>query len=147
MIRRVSVLSPAAVLHYRERADSFLHAAADLEILDRDRHAPAIGLLSVHGCIALADAVLVAFEGARGKGDDHGEAARRLRAWCSAKGLADGGIKHFEWLLRSKTAFSYEDRRVDPSDLLLAKVKMDQFFAWAFRTFPPVAQITEAENA
>ena len=141
------MISPATVLHFRERADSFLRAAVELEILDSDGHAPAIGLLSVHGCIALADAVLVAVEGARAKGEDHGEAARRLRDWCSAKGLPDGGIKHFQWLLGNKNAFSYEDRRVEGSDFRLAKVKMEQFFAWAFRTFPPVAQITEAKDA
>ncbi|MGD0679388.1 MAG: hypothetical protein ABSC94_28675 [Polyangiaceae bacterium] len=32
-------------------------------------------------------------------------------------------------------------------DLLLAKVKMEQFFAWAFQTFPAVAQIREASHA
>jgi len=143
----VSVKSPATVLRYRGRADSFSRTIKDLEILDRDAHAPAIGLLSVHGSIALADAVLVAIEGARPTGDDHGEAARRLRKWCSANTFADGGIKHFEWLLGHKNHFSYDDDRVDPSRLLLAKVKMDQFFAWAFQTFPAVAQIEEAKDA
>ncbi len=143
----MSVKSPAIVLHYRERAESFSRTIKDLEILDRDAHAPAIGLLSVHGSIALADAVLVAVEGARSKGEDHGDAARRLRKWCSANKLADSGIKHFEWLLGNKSRFSYDDDRVEPSHLLLAKVKMDQFLAWAFQTFPAVAQILEAKDA
>lgn len=135
------------MLHYRERADSFSRTIKDLEILDRDAHAPAIGLLSIHGSIALADAVLVAVEGTRAKGEDHSEAARKLRKWCSANTFGDGGVKHFEWLLGNKNRFSYDDERVDASHLLLAKVKMDQFFAWAFQTFPDVAQIREAEDA
>ncbi len=143
----VTALHPATVLHFRERADSFLGAAVELEILDPSAHAPAIGLLSVHGCIALADAVLVAVEGTRAKGDDHAEAARRLRALCSAKRLPDAGIKHFQWLLTNKSPFSYEERRVQESELLLAKVKMRQFFNWAFLTFPAVAQIKGAKNA
>ena len=147
MLGKVSVKNPAIVLHYRERADSFSRTIKDLEVLDRDAHAPAIGLLSVQGSIALADAVLAAVEGVRSKGDDHGEAARRLRRWCSAHTLADGGIKHFEWLLGKKNHFSYEDGRVDPSHLLLAKVKMEQFLAWAFQTFPAVAQIQEVNDA
>lgn len=140
-------MKPTIVLHYRERAESFHQAAVELDILDHERHGPAIGLLSVHACIALADAVLVSVTGERAQGQDHGEAARRLREWCSAKQLDDGGIKHFEWLLRKKNHFSYEDGRVDPVDLLSAKVKMDQFITWAFRTFPHVAQISEAKHA
>lgn len=143
----VSVTNPATVLHYRERGDSFLHAAVNLDILDHDAHGPAIGLLAVHACIALADAILVAVEGERAQGQDHGEAARRLRAWCSAKRAQDGGIRHFEWLLGRKNAFSYDDRRVETADLLAAKMKMEQFFAWAFQTFPSVAQISEARDA
>jgi hypothetical protein len=112
-----------------------------LDILDRDEHAPAIGLLSVHGSIALADALLVGVEGAPAIGEDHGEAARKLRKWCTAHTLAEGGIKHFEWLLGRKNHFSYSDEPVERSQLLLAKVKMEQFFAWAFQTFPAVAQI------
>lgn len=140
-------MKPAVVLHYRERGDRFYRAAVDLDDLDHELYAPAIGLLAVHACIALADAVLVAMEGERAQGEDHREAARRLRAWCSVKRLADGGIKHFEWLLGRKNAFSYEERRVEADELRAAKVKMQQFFAWAFQTFPPVAQISEAKDA
>jgi hypothetical protein len=142
-----AVMKPATVLHYRERGDRFLHAAIDLETLDHERHAPAVGLLAVHACNALADAILVAVEGARAQGEDHGEASRRLRAWCSAKRLAEGGIKHFEWLLGKKNTFSYDDRRVEANELRVAKVKMEQFFSWALRTFPPVARINEAGDA
>lgn len=108
---------------------------------------PAIGLLSVHSCIALADAVLVAVEGRWTKAEDHAEAARRLREWCGAKRLADTGLKHFEWLLGRKNHLSYNDVVVKDEDLLMAKVKMEQFFAWAFQTFPAVAQIREASHA
>jgi hypothetical protein len=90
----VSVQKPATVLHYRQRAESFYRAAQDLDILDdagTHAHAPAIGLLSVHGCIALADALLVAAEGERPSGDDHAEAARQLRGWCSAKEIPETG--------------------------------------------------------
>jgi hypothetical protein len=140
-------MSPSTVLHYRQRADSFLRAAGDLATLDPGNYAPAIGLLSVHSCIALADAVLVAVEGRWTKAEDHAEAARRLREWCGAKRLADSGLKHFEWLLGRKNHFSYNDDIVKDEDLLLAKVKMEQFFAWAFQTFPAVAQIREASHA
>ena len=81
------------------------------------------------------------------KGDDHGEAARRLRAWCSAKQLADGGLKHFEWLLGKKNLFSYDDRAVRPEDCWVAKIRVEQFFAWAFQTFPDVAQIVGIDHA
>ncbi len=143
----MSVMNPAVVLHYRRRADSFLHAAGDLEVLEREAHAPAIGLLSVHGCIALADAVLVALQGMRAAGEDHREAARRLREWCSAKRIEDAAVKHFEWLLGMKNHFSYDDRAVRDEDCWAAKMKMEQFFAWASRTFPEVAQINEARDA
>ncbi len=143
----VTVMSPTTVLLYRRRADSFLRAAGDLATLESDVYAPAIGLLSVHSCIALADAVLVAVEGRRSKAEDHAEAARRLRGWCSAKRLADSGVKHFEWLLGQKNHFSYNDDLVKDEDLFFAKVKMEQFFAWAFQTFPGVAQITESTHA
>lgn len=135
------------MLHYRERADGFFRAARDLVLMDAPAYAPAIGLLSVHGSIALADALLVATEGERTKGEEHAEAARRLRAWCSAKHLPEGGIKHFEWLLGRKTRFSYDERFVDEAELLNAKVKLDQFFAWASQTFPEVANLKDTDHA
>lgn len=129
------------VRHYRARAESFYHAAQDLDDLDSEGHAPAIGLLSVHGCIALADAVLVASSGDRLRNEYHAEAVRQLRAWCSAKRIADGGIKHFEWLVRKKTHFSYDDKFVDMQDLQAAKDKMGQFFKWVYNEFPELARI------
>lgn len=146
----MSVQKPTTVLLYRRRADSFYGAARDLERLEDvadESYWPAIGLLAVHGCIALADAALVAVEGERSGGDDHAEAARRLRAWCSAKDVVPGGIKHFEWLLAKKSHFSYDDRVVRDDELQLAKVKMDQFFVWALRAFPAVAEIKESTHA
>ena len=138
---------PATVLHYWQRADSFYRAARDLEQLDPPMYAPAIGLLAVHACIALADAVLVGVGERLAKADNHGEAARRLRDFCSAKRVEDSGIKHFEWLLSNKTHFSYGESAVDPEQLLSGKVKMDQFFKWAFQTFPDVAKIEETDHA
>jgi hypothetical protein len=108
---------------------------------------PAIGLLAVHACIALADAVLVAVGEKQAKLEDHGEAARRLRGFCSAQQIQDAGVKHFDWLLNRKTHFSYDDRYVDDGVLLLAKVKMDQFFAWAFQAFPEVDKLKETNDA
>lgn len=143
----MSVQKPTIVLIYRRRADSFFGAARDLDALAADVHGPAIGLLAVHGCIALADAVLIAAEGERGTGEDHAEAARRLRKWCFAKGLEDRGVKHFEWLLGRKNHFSYDERVAGDEELKNAKVKMEQFFAWAFHEFPAVAQLTEAKDA
>jgi len=70
----------------------------------------------------------VAAEGERPRSDDHGRAAGKLRDFCSAKQIPDGGLKHFEWLLDKKTRFSYDERYVDVRDLQTAKVKMDQFF-------------------
>ncbi len=119
--------------------------------MQSEGYATSVGLLSVHGCIALADAVLVAVEGTRTrtrtKADDHAQAARRLRGWCSSKGLSEAGLKHFEWLLGQKNHFSYDDAPVKEEHLLLAKVKMEQFFAWAFQTFPAVAQMREPSDA
>jgi hypothetical protein len=143
----MSVTEPAIVLHYRRRADSFLRAAGDLEVLDRVAHAPAIGLLSVHGCIALSDAVLVALQGPRVFEEDHREAARRLRKWCSAKRSEDAAVKHFEWLVGVKNHFSYDECAVKDEDCWAAKVKANQFFAWCLRTFPAVAQMDEARDA
>jgi len=127
------------VVHFRRRAEAFARAADDLQILDREAHAPAIGLLSVHGSIALADAVLAAVAPVRPKAEDHADAARRLRAWCSARGFADGGVKHFEWLLRRKNHFSYDADVVHQEDCWIAKTKMEQFSAWALQTFPRVS--------
>lgn len=139
----VSVQKPATVRHYRERADCFFRAAQELDILEPATHAPAVGLLSVHGCIAMADALLIANTGERPRGNNHESAARQLRDWCSARRIADGGLKHLEWLLGKKTHFSYDDRYVDFQDLQTAKDKMGQFFKWAYETFPDVAQIEE----
>ncbi len=143
----MSVQKPTTVLHYRQRAESFYRTAQDLHILDAGTHAPAIGLLSVHGCIAMTDALLVAAEGERPRGDDHAEAARQLRGWCSAKSISETGVKHLEWLLKQKTHFSYDDRYVDVQDLEAAKTKMEQFFKWAYETFPEVARIEETTDA
>ena len=129
------------VRHYRARAESFYHAAQDLDVLDSEGHAPAIGLLSVHGCIALADAVLVASSGDRLRNENHAEAVRQLRAWCSAKRIADGGIKHFEWLVRKKTHFSYDDKFVDMQDLQAAKDKMGAVFQVGLQRVPGIRTI------
>jgi hypothetical protein len=76
-----------------------------------------------------------------------GQPRADLRAWCSAKQLADGGLKHFEWLLGKKNLFSHDDRAVRIEDCLVAKVRVEQFFAWAFQTFPDVAQIVGIDHA
>jgi hypothetical protein len=135
------------VLHYHQRAESFYHAARDLDDLDADAHAPAVGLLSVHSCIALADALLIAAQGDRPRGDDHADAARQLRRWCSAKEIPEAGVNHLEWLLRHKTHFSYDNKYVDPHDLQVAKDKMGQFFKWAYEAFPDIARIEEMKDA
>jgi hypothetical protein len=90
---------------------------------------------------------LVAAEGERPRGDDHAAAARQIRAWCSAKEIPEAGVKHLEWLLKHKTLFSYDDKYVDVQDLQAAKVKMEQFFKWAYETFPDVATIEETSDA
>ncbi|MCU0690369.1 MAG: hypothetical protein MUF54_03120 [Polyangiaceae bacterium] len=135
------------MVHYRDRAASFLRSAEHLVEWDAAEHAPSIGLLAVHGSIALTDAVLVAVEGSRSKDDSHGEAVRRLKGWCAAKGLPDGGITHLDWLMKKKHDFSYGDHPVREADFSIAKVKMDQFFAWTFRTFPEVAQLEGSSDA
>lgn len=135
---------PAVVLHYLTRAVVFHRSAGDLMILDKEQHGASIGLLSVHASIALADAILAAVEADDPKKrDDHAAAARALRKWCSSNELQGAGVKHFDWLLGRKNRFSYEKSRVDAGDFEKAKVKMDQFFAWGFRTFPHVAQLQE----
>jgi hypothetical protein len=143
----VSVQRPATVRHYWERADSFRRAAELLYEYDPAAYAPAVGLLSVHGCIALADALLVAAEGQRPRGEDHAQAARQLRGWCSAKQIPENGVKHLDWLLSHKTRFSYDERSVDAEDLKMAKVKMEQFFKWAVEGFPDVPQVEETGDA
>jgi hypothetical protein len=143
----VSVQKPTVVLHFQRRANNFHRTANDLTLLDRSAYAPAIGLLSVHACIALTDALLVSVGQKQAKPDDHGEAARRLRAWCSATQVPEGAIKHFEWLLDKKSRFSYGREIVGDDELLLAKVKKDQFFAWASMTFPLVVQLKEDDRA
>ena len=136
-----------AVQHYRRRAAGFLGAANDLDILDRESHAPAIGLLAVHGSIALADAVLVAVAGNRSRAEDHADSARSLREWCSAKGIAQGGVKHFEWLLGRKNHFSYDADPVRADDCWRANTKMNQFFAWALHAFPQLSFFGEPDHA
>jgi len=139
---------PRLVSHFRHRAASFYAAARDLTELNtvEDPYSAAIGLLAIHGCIAMADALLVSSEGQRGSAD-HSEAARRLRSWCSAHGLEARGIKHFEWLLAKKSLFAYEEHPVSLDTLHDAKIRMDQFFAWALQMFPGVAQLAEVPNA
>ncbi len=62
--------NPSIVLHYRVRADSLFRAARDLSTLDAELYGPALGVIAVHGAIALADAVLVACEGDRSRSED-----------------------------------------------------------------------------
>src|SRR5271163_3228280 len=97
--------------------------------------------------IALADAVLAAVASDRPRAEDHADAARHLRAWCSAKGLADGGVRHFEWLLGRKNHFSYDADPVREEVCWLAKTKMQQFLAWALRTFPQLSSLKETDHA
>ncbi len=139
----MDVKKPQLVLHFRQRADDFYRAAKDLGDLEESVYAPAIGLLSIHGCIALADALLVATDGERPKGEDHAAAARKLRDTCSKASKEVGGIKHFEWLLTKKSHFSYGEQRVDGQDLRKAKGKMEQFFKWVWEKFPEIAQIED----
>lgn len=105
----MAVQQPTVVSHFLERADSFFHAAFDLDQLnelEEGRFGQAIGLLAVHSTIALADAVLMAAaEGSTATGENHTEAARRLRKWCSARGIEGQGLRHFEWLLGKKNHF------------------------------------------
>jgi len=142
----VAVRRPIVVLHYVERAVAFHRAAGDLMELDQQGYSAAIGLLSVHGCIALADAIEAAVQPSLAKHENHDHAAHQLRDWCSSTGLDSSGLKYLDWLLKRKNRFSYDDDRVDPGELQTAKVKMDQFFAWAFRNFPEVAQLREDAN-
>lgn len=140
------------VRHYQGRAVSLNGAADDLATLEPEPVAmnsrwPAIGLLAVHAAIALADAILVATEGSRSKSENHADASRRLRDWCSAKRLEATGIKHFEWLLENKTHFSYGERPVLAERLQASKMKLDQFFVWVLRTFPDVTNLEEPFNA
>lgn len=109
-------------------------------------YGPAVGLLAVHGGIALTDAVLVAEEGARSKKDDHGIAAKSLEKLCSARRLDGGGIKHLR-ALSNNTRFSYDDGEVRDAELKWAKLKMEQFFKWVYRTFPELARGEEADDA
>ncbi len=146
----MDVRKPTVALHFRQRADGLFSAARDLEEFEgyaSESYWPAIGILAVHGCIALSDAALVAAEGEPGGGQDHGDAARRLKAWCAARSVASSGIAHFEWLLAKKNHFSYNARTVRDDELHTAKVKMDQFFAWTFQAFPELAQLTESADA
>jgi hypothetical protein len=63
------------------------------------------------------------------------------RTWSSAASWRRVCLRHFEWLLGRKTLFSYGQRGVDPMELLVAKTRMEQFFAWASRAFPEVARL------
>lgn len=140
-------MRPTVMFHFRSRADAFYRAAGDLSVIDELAHAAAIGLLAIHGCIALADAALVAVEGTQNVSQDHADAARRLRSWCSTTRVADGGVRHLEWLVGRKTRFSYGDRSIEAHELLAAKVRMEQFFAWAFQAFPDLAGPRELHDA
>jgi len=142
-----SIEQSSEVRHFRARADSFFAAARDLSELEPTEEAsgthsyrPAVGLLAVHCCIALADAVLVATEGERGKGQDHAEAARRLDSLCTVHKIDRRGLKHFKWLLRNKNRFAYDNSRVEPAEFVDAKIKMEQFYAWVYEQFPKLAE-------
>ena len=132
----------ATIRHFVERAEQFHRAANDLAALDADGHGAAIGLLCVHAAISLADAVLVALGDERPKGQDHRVAVKALRKWCNAKEFTGPGPDHLSWLVANKNHFSYDETPVQPEDFKLALVKKDQFFKWAFRTIPGLAQVS-----
>ncbi len=149
----MDIQKPAMVQHFLQRAKSFQSAAHDLLELRSVAQAdymPAIGLLSVHGCIALADALLVASGEQRSKESNHQDAAKRLRDTCSKMSVKSNGIDHFVWLLQKKTHFSYGEDRVDDRDLAKAQLKSEQFFVWAMGAFSDVfnlEQTTESTDA
>lgn len=136
---------PSIVRHYRQRADSFYQS---VQLLDLDvAYAPAVGLLAVHSGIALTDAVLVAEEGSRSKGEDHTIAATTLEKLCAARRLDDAGVKHLRQLLSNKTRFSYGEHEVRDDEFKWAKMRMEQFFKWVYSTFPELARVEEASDA
>lgn len=134
--------------HYHRRAASFFRTAGDLHTLvvnedDATKYLPAIGLLSVHSSIALADAVLVAEAGERSSGDNHAEAADKLDRLCKARGIEAQGLKHFRDLLGMKTPFSYGERDVPDTTFQAAKLKMEQFFKWVYGAFKDLAELND----
>jgi hypothetical protein len=89
---------------------------------------------------ALVDALLMAAEGKRPRGDDHGLAARKLRAFCSAKGIPEGGIKHFEWLWGRRVPFRTMSVLLKRNDFG-CKAEDGSAFKWAIQSFPDVARL------
>lgn len=128
-------------LVYLERAEAFFRSAQLLgeDPPDRD-YAPAVGLLAVHSGISLADALLVAFDDGRSKADDHRQVAAMLEKLCAAKRLKKAGVKHLRELIGYKSKFSYGASVVQDQEFQRARLRMEQFFKWAYDTFPTIAQ-------
>ncbi len=139
------VRSPSIARHYRQRADAFYKA---VQLLDLDiEYGHAVGLLAVHGGIALADAVLVAEEGERSRVEDHAVSAKMLEKLCTARKIDSAGVKHLRELISNKTRFSYGEQEVRDSEFKRAKMRMEQFFKWVYSSFPELARVEESNNA
>ena len=133
---------------FLERAEAFHRSAELLGDDPPDRlYAPAVGLLAVHSSISMTDALLIQFDTGRSKSEDHATAAQALEKLCSAKGHDKSGVKHLRELIRNKTRFSYGEALVRDEEFKKAKLRMEQFFKWAYRTFPAVAQTEEESDA
>ena len=132
--------------HHRLRAESFLDGM--LLLADDIRsYKHAVALLAVHASISLADAVLVAFAGARSNEQDHRSVQEMLRKLCGTMKVSPEGIGHLGWLLGKKTYFAYADSRVLEVDARIARVKAERFKAWVNRNFPEVLAVRQDYDA
>jgi hypothetical protein len=132
---------------FLERAEAFFRSADVLGVEPLDpSYGPAVGLLAVHSSISMTDAVLVEFDQGRSRAEDHNIAVTALEKLCSAKGLDKAGVRCLKDLIGQKTRFSYGDAVVRDEDFKRAKLRMEQFFIWAYRTFPGLPRTEEVPN-
>ncbi|MFI5088029.1 MAG: hypothetical protein ACHP7I_06530 [Terriglobales bacterium] len=133
---------PVLTKHYLEKSDHFFDAMK-LTADDMSSYWSAVGLLAVHSCISLNDAITVAVTGKPNKNQDHGKAADDLDAICGAVKVRDRrGVGHLRWLLSRKTDIAYGSKRLDSETITSARDKAERFYAWAYNNFREVLRAT-----
>ncbi len=76
---------------------------------DLPSHASAVALLAVHCAIAWNDVIQIRLTGKRAKYENHKHAVNHTRRICGSRGIDTDGVRHFEALLNSKNAVSYDE--------------------------------------
>lgn len=100
---------------------------------DLPSYASAVALLAVHCAIAWNDVIQIRLTGKRVKYENHKQVADHTRRIRGSRGIEAEGVRHFEALLGSKNAVSYDETLILESAADKARTHALRFETWALR--------------